>query len=290
MLGACDEVVSPPVTMAPPAGEPAPVTPQTSEEASPNEEAPPSEEPSPKDTEKASPRPSESDGNALPQREGGLVVDFENGDAALEPFSLELHGNVLEVTDDPVEGDHAARFEYSREERDEWALPDVERGSEHCYSISFFFPEDSPHPGGIITQWHELPDRHLGENWRMPPMLVLADDDGIRMHGYHTSKALNTNDQAIKWPAEGMFSLGPLTRGQWIDFDFHVKWSYQDDGFVEVWRDGKQMFSYEGPNTYNDRRGNYWKGGVYSWDDGARGETIVLYHDDIRQSPAGQSC
>lgn len=33
----------------------------------------------------------------------------------------------------------------------------------------------------------------------------------------------------------------------WHDFIYHVRWSYQDDGFVELLIDGEKVADYRGP-------------------------------------------
>ena len=68
---------------------------------------------------------------------------------------------------------------------------------------------------------------------------------------------------------------------------FHIRWSYEDEGLLEVWKDGRKVVTQKGPNTYNDLRGNYFKIGVYKWDwknrpETSRVERRVLYHDEVR--------
>lgn len=226
----------------------------------------------------------------------GTVVDFENG--SLDPLGLEDKGNPMEVVQDPAEQDSALRITWSRAERAEWTLPTVDAGSEHCYSLSMFFPTSHRVPTQIITQWHERPDRDKGEDWRIPPIYVSPTEDGsIRMTGAWTKAEVNSTSEIRQYDGDdhdaesGEWSadLGPMTQGQWMHYDFHIRWSYRSDGLVEVFRDGQPVFTRSGPNTYNDESGNYWKAGIYNGNRSLSGE-YVIYHDDVRQSPAGQAC
>jgi predicted transcriptional regulator len=60
-------------------------------------------------------------------------------------------------------------------------------------------------------------------------------------------------------------NLGKYETGLWTDWVFHVKWSWESDGLLEVWKNGKKVIHYEGPIGYNDRRGVYFKTGIYKW-------------------------
>lgn len=52
--------------------------------------------------------------------------------------------------------------------------------------------------------------------------------------------------------------------GQWVVWTVHVKWSYQDDGFVRIYKDDKLFHSYDGPNSFRDDYGPYVKFGPYN--------------------------
>lgn len=83
------------------------------------------------------------------------------------------------------------------------------------------------------------------------------------------------------------YDFGPYGTGVWTDWVFHVKWSYQSDGLLEVWRDGRKVVTQKGPNTFNDKGGPYFKMGMYKgWQDPERpGDAVtrrVLYHDEYR--------
>jgi hypothetical protein len=54
-------------------------------------------------------------------------------------------------------------------------------------------------------------------------------------------------------------------KGKWVDWVFHVKWSWHDDGLVEVWKDGDLVGAKKGPNCANDVKGPQTAFGVYKW-------------------------
>lgn len=81
--------------------------------------------------------------------------------------------------------------------------------------------------------------------------------------------------------------LGPYEAGTWTNWKFHVKWSYQSDGLVEIWKDGQLVVSKTGPNTYNDRQGPYFKIGIYKPDwkykpQKSNTTQRVIYFDEVR--------
>ncbi len=64
------------------------------------------------------------------------------------------------------------------------------------------------------------------------------------------------------------YDLGPYETGVWTDWVMHVKWSYDQDGIAEVWKDGRKVIDQSGPNAFNDARGPFFKMGLYKgWGD-----------------------
>lgn len=80
---------------------------------------------------------------------------------------------------------------------------------------------------------------------------------------------------------------GELDIARWTTWVVRVRWSYAADGLLEIWKDGRRILEKRGPNTYNDRRGMYFKIGIYKppWSEGtwfpSRVGTRVVYHDDV---------
>ncbi|NET37429.1 MAG: hypothetical protein F6K19_36295 [Cyanothece sp. SIO1E1] len=76
----------------------------------------------------------------------------------------------------------------------------------------------------------------------------------------------------------------PYTKGKWTDWVIHAKWSYQQDGLLEIWKDGVKVVHKTGPNCYNDvDHGFHFKIGMYK--PGYRANhpsPLVVYHDEVR--------
>ncbi len=56
-------------------------------------------------------------------------------------------------------------------------------------------------------------------------------------------------------------------KGKWIKWTYHIKWSYNDNGFIKIYKDGKLFYTYNGSTGFKDDQGPYIKFGLYnsSW-------------------------
>jgi len=81
-------------------------------------------------------------------------------------------------------------------------------------------------------------------------------------------------------PAEPLvWYLGPLERDHWYDFVLHVRWSAGDEGFVELWQDGKRVVrKTAAPTLYPGNRLNYLSVGNDRRSDRS---TSTLYIDEV---------
>ena len=55
----------------------------------------------------------------------------------------------------------------------------------------------------------------------------------------------------------------PTEKGCWTDWVVHVKWSYQSDGILQIWKNGEKVVDQNGPNAFNDAHGPFFKMGLY---------------------------
>jgi hypothetical protein len=75
--------------------------------------------------------------------------------------------------------------------------------------------------------------------------------------------------------------------GKWTQWVLHIKWSYQEDGFLTLWKDGTVVLDLPNyPNTYNDKYGPYFKFGIYKWAWKHQQNRVgmpprVIYYDDL---------
>ena len=96
-----------------------------------------------------------------------------------------------------------------------------------------------------------------------------------------------------------LFSLGSTTttditsfisipKNEWHEFIFHFIHSKEDDGLIEVWRDGVKTHTIKGRNM--DLQYPKWKLGLYKWDFVSSSQySRVIYFDNIRVGKASSS-
>ncbi len=190
----------------------------------------------------------------------------------------DIHGEgELEIVSTPVRaGKHAASFKLAAEEdRVELRVPgEVPIGAERWYGFSVFLPEDwAPEPRYVlVSQWHARPDE--GEPGRSPPLGLLVSGESWKLWSRWDDRPLT--------PAGADLHLtelwtGPIERGRWTDWVIHARWSFGPDGSLEVWKDGERIVEHAGPNCYNDRRGLYFKWGLYHTQ-----RNRGLFNDELR--------
>lgn len=220
----------------------------------------------------------------LPCRPGqaGVIFrgDFESGSRSGFQEDIEGDGEYEIVTSpEPVRaGKYSCKYVLRKARRVE-LVPrrcTAPVGSERWYGFSIHIPKDwvaNRRKDEVVAQWHASPDRSKGEPWRSPPLAVRTKGNGWQVTCIWDSKPLSIPR------VEGSTTIwkGSIEKGQWTDWVFHVKWSYRDDGLVEVWKNGTLLKRREGPNCYNDKGGLYFKWGIYH-----TLENRVLYNDEFR--------
>ncbi len=228
-----------------------------------------------------------------------FVGDFEAGDLSGWRTNEQCCPHSINVVQEPVRaGANAVRFEVRQDDpnvanskRAELKLEPVPASSERWYAVSIYLPKDyrkDPTPE-IVTQWHATPDFDKGETWRSPPLALLTHEGKWRI-GWRWDSARVTQGNS----PEGTLgrTVGNYQTGRWTDWVFHVKWSWKENGLLQVWKNGKQVIHHKGPNAYHDKRGPYFKTGIYKWPFKTQPkETTVkkriLYVDEVRIGGAG---
>ncbi|CAG5068551.1 hypothetical protein DYBT9623_01282 [Dyadobacter sp. CECT 9623] len=186
-------------------------------------------------------------------------------------------------------GTGALKFELRRGDLPNGARTELGEAPNHnpegWYAFSMYLPNTfvkDPIEESIV-QWQSLPDFAAGEGWRSPPMLLGVLDDRF---------VLEIRSDANKVTIQDHFTftridLGPVDKDKWLDWVFHVKWSHDNNGVVEVWRNSKLILKRENqPNFYNDEHFPYFKVGIYKWEwsNMARGANQIrsMYVDEIK--------
>lgn len=164
-----------------------------------------------------------------------------------------------------------------------WRLFHEPFNEERWYSFSLFLPKQSEFTpqNEVVAQWHSSRDRFLGEKGGRGPPLALRIQNGNWRITYGMD-----SDFLSKPGAKAIFPLWEkkVEPGVWVDWVFRVRWSYKDDGYIDIWKDGKQIVKYNGPNAYNDLRGVYLKLGSYH-----PRVNRVIYFDEIRLGDEDES-
>jgi len=174
-------------------------------------------------------------------------------------------------------GAYSRRFELRKDDPDatsgrlrtELARDFVEKTGkrDRWYAFSIYLPlyYDYDSVAEIVTQWHAIPDRSSTTNkkiepWRSPPLALLTHEGEWQVAFRWDAQKITVNS-----PEGKNRLLGPYTQGEMTDWVFHVHWSYEDDGLLEIWKNGVNVLSYNGPIGYNDDQGVYLKMGIYKW-------------------------
>lgn len=144
-------------------------------------------------------------------------------------------------------GEKAVRFFVPRGPdsfRAEISLPSEKGFNERWYGQRVFIPEEwvfDPGKGNdIVMQWHAVP----GNGKPTYPNLEISignDRWFIRQSfGSAQTKPTRTNTKLDEL----------LKRGVWVSWVIHAKWSPNDDGLLQIWKDAKVVFERKGPNVY----------------------------------------
>ena len=136
---------------------------------------------------------------------------------------------------------------------------------ERWYGFNIFLPksfvvDDLPE---ILAQWHATPDFDLGEDYRSPPIALTVQNGSWLLDTRWATNAVNTNSNVT---GREVKDLGKTETEKWTQWVFHIVFSYKNDGLIELWKDGKLVYTRKGPNYYNDKIGPYLKFGIYKWE------------------------
>jgi hypothetical protein len=202
-------------------------------------------------------------------------------------------GSLYISTEVARKGKSSARFEFTKADvtnyngyvRSELRLHS-ETENERWYGFSNYLTGDfvADPLAEKIAQWHEVPDWDLGESWRSPPISLGIENDRYYVQILWAAAAVNTNNTR---DGDKKVDLGPVDKNKWNDWVFHIRFSYLSDGIVEIWKNKEKIFSYYGPNSFNDKHLPYFKIGIYKW--GWKGwaeyspeDKRVLFYDEVR--------
>ncbi|MGY3234523.1 MULTISPECIES: polysaccharide lyase [unclassified Bradyrhizobium] len=168
----------------------------------------------------------------------------------------------------------AARFEINFDDpivrgshRSEFRVQPTEFHRLYEYGLKIFVPLDwqSDNHQVVVTQMHNTPDRWKGEGGLVPPLeLRLLNNSWVLMTAWGQVPTWFDRKGDIRYVKSWS---QPFERGKWTTWSFRTKWSLDEDGIIEVEKDGKLVFQKHGPNCYNNLFAPYLEFGAYapSW-------------------------
>jgi Polysaccharide lyase len=106
----------------------------------------------------------------------------------------------------------------------------VEPGDELWWHTRFYLPRDFP---ADVPGWLTVLEGPYGYPYDgSPPVSISVDEDEIRFQRNDSYR------YDVPWHQ-------PIERGRWIDVLFHTR--FDEDGFVELWIDGRQVTFFDQP-------------------------------------------
>jgi hypothetical protein len=140
--------------------------------------------------------------------------------------------------------------------------PDEMWASWYEYLPAAYWSASDAH-NSIIGQWHEIPDWHLGENWRSPPILkkIVNNRYYVNIMWDNDPDSVNTNESK---DGEVTIDCGPILTNQWVKWVFKIKFSPTNTGILQIWKNGELVVDRVGmPNCFADKFYPYFKIGFY---------------------------
>jgi hypothetical protein len=221
---------------------------------------------------------SQAEGRTMATSSGNSLIlqtTFEESDALSSTYwgrEAAYSSSITRSTERSRNGNYSSKFVLNKSDatvsgskRSELRRPSgTNPREERWYGFSVFLPSSfikDPTPEGIF-QFHEYPDFDLGETWRTPPIQMTTENGQWKFRSYWTTKAVNNGAGNFN---QQNYNFGPYQTNAWTDWVIHVKYSYQSDGILEVWKNGTPVLRQLGPNSYNDKTPPYFKIGIYKW-------------------------
>jgi hypothetical protein len=162
------------------------------------------------------------------------------------------------------------------------------KGKDTWYGFSIYLPSTYK-PDWIddfLVQWHAIPDP--GEKHGNPPLGLV-----VKNGKWELRSTWNAIQPTVKSRQRSTgFHLGPHDTNKWTDWVFRIRWSYGNDGILQVWKNGKQVVNRIGPNCYNDKKMPYFKMGIYKSQWRTKFSDVLertVYHDEVRMAGHGAS-
>ena len=156
------------------------------------------------------------------------------------------------------------------------------------YAFSVYFPTNFPIEDNrlVFAQWkdHESLSTGLRRQGYSPPMAFRFVNGKFSIRLRHSADRVIQDPENI--PEEQLFKQSGFPLGEWHDFVVQAKWSWQDDGFVNVWWNNRQIVEYRGPAGYHQDFGPKFKFGLYR---DATDKTYTAWFNQIKSGSTPQA-
>ena len=158
------------------------------------------------------------------------------------------------------------------------------------YAVSIYIPEDYIYDNDteILMQWHGRPDNEThNEGYRNPNVALRIDYNQWELSILGDYRLVTVRPDP-GYSRQSQVDMGDVAVGAWTHWTFKIKWGYDSDGDLDMYKNGELIYSETNrTNSFNDLKGApYLKMGLYKWNwkDG-RPETDVsyrkYYHDNL---------
>ncbi|MEM8738676.1 MAG: heparin lyase I family protein [Planctomycetota bacterium] len=145
--------------------------------------------------------------------------------------------------------------------------------TDRWYGFSMFLPSGGAGMGSdsqweILAQWHARPSVGY-EPSRIPPAAILHVRDRLVFKWYYDRNWISTNSSQI---LDGQLEVGSADKNVWIDWLIRIKWSWNNDGVLEINRKNaggswvRYIKSYTVNIGYNDQSDPNLGIGIYKFD------------------------
>lgn len=150
------------------------------------------------------------------------------------------------------------------------------------YAFSVYFPQEFPYERNRLLFGHWDSHMQLTQPARAPALAFRYIDGQLSVILRHSAEDKIAKPEAV--PFATLFEKAKVRKGQWNDFVVQVKWSYQDDGFVNAWWNNEQIVKYDGPVGYKEATAPEFKFGLCR---DATDKTYIAYFNGVKAGDSG---
>jgi hypothetical protein len=157
---------------------------------------------------------------------------------------------------------------------------EFEYGKDYWIGFAIYLDDDYQMPefGDHVFSLNSRPDKRLGEGNRQANIVFTVsgkkENKKRGVNEPHWTIAIRGDDRRVlpkngaKFRTSESTTLSPVAgdTGRWVSWVIHFKHTYNADGFMDIWKDGVQVYSKNGIHTsFNDKRGPFVRMGSNKW-------------------------